>query len=55
MATHTKTELREAARALGRAALHAGFRPGAGVPLAAAQERNPAHPPPAGPFDSVAA
>jgi 8-amino-7-oxononanoate synthase len=55
MASHTKTELREAARALGRAALHAGFRPGAGVPLAAAQERNPAHPPPAGPFDSVAA
>jgi 7-keto-8-aminopelargonate synthetase-like enzyme len=51
MATHTKTELREAARELGRAALHAGFRPAAGVPLAAAQERNPTRPP----FDSVAA
>ena len=36
-------------------ALRAGFRPGAGVPLAAAQERNPALPHPAGPFDSVAA
>jgi 8-amino-7-oxononanoate synthase len=47
MASHTKAELREAARALGRAALHAGFRPGAGVPLAAAQDT--------GPFDSVAA
>ncbi len=38
MASHTKSELREAARVLGRAALHAGFRPGAGVPLAAAQD-----------------
>ena len=28
MASHTKAELRDAARALGRAALHAGFRPG---------------------------
>ena len=28
MATHTKDELREAARVLGRAALQAGFRPG---------------------------
>ena len=37
MASHTKSELRDAARALGRAALRAGFRPGAGVPLAAAQ------------------
>jgi 8-amino-7-oxononanoate synthase len=47
MASHTKAELRDAARVLGRAALHAGFRPGAGVPLAAAQDT--------GPFDSVAA
>jgi 8-amino-7-oxononanoate synthase len=47
MASHTKAELREAARTLARAALHAGFRPGAGVPLAAAQDT--------GPFDSVAA
>lgn len=36
MASHTKSELRDAARVLGRAALQAGFRPGAGVPLAAA-------------------
>ena len=32
MATHGKDELREAARVLGRAALQAGFRPGAGEP-----------------------
>ncbi|MCW3016056.1 MAG: bioF [Solirubrobacterales bacterium] len=37
MASHSKAELREAARVLGRAALQAGFRPGAGVPVAAAQ------------------
>lgn len=36
MASHTKDELRDAARTLGRAALKAGFRPGAGVPVAAA-------------------
>lgn len=36
MATHTREELRAAARTLGRAALQAGFRPGAGVPVAAA-------------------
>ncbi len=40
MASHTKDELREAAQVLGRAALQAGFRPGAGLPVAAAQ---PAH------------
>ena len=39
MASHTKAELREAAVSLGRAALETGFRPGAGVPLAAAQRR----------------
>ncbi len=38
MASHTKAELREAAQALGRAALQCGFRPAAGVPIAAAQE-----------------
>ena len=38
MASHTKGELRDAARALGRAALHAGFRPSDAVPLAAAQD-----------------
>ena len=32
MASHTKEELREAARVLGRAALQAGFRPGESVP-----------------------
>lgn len=36
MASHTKDELREAARVLGRAALQAGFRPGSGGPVAAA-------------------
>ena len=37
MASHTKGELREAARALGRAALQAGFRPAEGMPVAASQ------------------
>ncbi|TMK42392.1 MAG: 8-amino-7-oxononanoate synthase [Actinobacteria bacterium] len=37
MASHSADELRDAARALGRAALQAGFRPGAGMPVAAAQ------------------
>ncbi|HEU4973505.1 MAG TPA: 8-amino-7-oxononanoate synthase [Baekduia sp.] len=37
MATHSRDELRAAARTLGRAALQAGFRPGAGPPVAAAQ------------------
>jgi glycine C-acetyltransferase/8-amino-7-oxononanoate synthase len=36
MASHTKSELRDAARVLGRAALRAGFRPSTGMPLAAA-------------------
>jgi glycine C-acetyltransferase/8-amino-7-oxononanoate synthase len=36
MASHTRSELREAATVLGRAALKCGFRPGAGVPVAAA-------------------
>ena len=39
MATHTKEELREAARVLGRAALQAGFRPATAMPVAVAQER----------------
>lgn len=38
MASHTKSELRDAARVLGRAALQAGFRPGAGLPVAAAHQ-----------------
>jgi 8-amino-7-oxononanoate synthase len=38
MATHTKDELREAARVLGRAALQAGFRPATALPIAVAQE-----------------
>ncbi|HEX2087314.1 MAG TPA: 8-amino-7-oxononanoate synthase [Solirubrobacteraceae bacterium] len=37
MASHTKGELREAARALGRAALQAGFRPADALPVAASQ------------------
>jgi glycine C-acetyltransferase len=38
MASHTKAELREAAHVLGRAALQAGWRPGEGIPVAAARE-----------------
>ena len=38
MATHTKEELREAARVLGHAALQAGFRPATAMPVAVAQE-----------------
>ncbi len=37
MASHTKPELRDAARALGRAALQAGFRPADALPVAASQ------------------
>jgi glycine C-acetyltransferase/8-amino-7-oxononanoate synthase len=37
MASHTRPELRDAARTLARAAIRAGFRPGVGVPVAAAQ------------------
>jgi len=36
MASHTRSELRDAAAVLGRAALKCGFRPGAGLPVAAA-------------------
>jgi 8-amino-7-oxononanoate synthase len=36
MASHSRSELREAARVLGRAAVRCGFRPGAGSPVAAA-------------------
>jgi len=36
MASHAKDELRDAARTLGKAALRAGFRPGTGLPVAAA-------------------
>ena len=39
MASHTKDELREAARVMGKAALAAGWRPSAGVPIAEAQSR----------------
>jgi hypothetical protein len=37
MASHTKAELRDAARILARAALRNGFRPSSTVPVAAAQ------------------
>jgi glycine C-acetyltransferase len=37
MASHTKGELREAARALGRSAMQAGFRPADAMPVAASQ------------------
>ncbi len=49
MASHTRAELREAAQVLGRAALQAGWRPGEGVPVAAAREAAAA--PSDGPFD----
>jgi 8-amino-7-oxononanoate synthase len=50
MASHTREELREAARVLGRAALQAGFRPAAGVPAVAAREGS-AHEGGVRPFD----
>ena len=37
MASHNREELRDAAKVLARAAIRAGFRPGAGVPVIAAQ------------------
>jgi glycine C-acetyltransferase/8-amino-7-oxononanoate synthase len=49
MASHSRAELREAAQVLGRAALQAGWRPGEGVPVAAAREG--AERPSDGPFD----
>src|ERR671928_23107 len=45
MASHSRSELRDAARVLGRAALRCGFRPGAGSPVATA---------PGGVFDAAA-
>jgi glycine C-acetyltransferase/8-amino-7-oxononanoate synthase len=38
MASHTRPELRQAATVLARAAIRSGFRPGAGLPVAAAQQ-----------------
>ena len=38
MASHTRSELREGAQALARAAMAAGFQPGAAEPIAAAQD-----------------
>jgi glycine C-acetyltransferase/8-amino-7-oxononanoate synthase len=38
MASHTRPELREAAQVLARAAVRCGFRPGEGVPVAAAAD-----------------
>jgi glycine C-acetyltransferase/8-amino-7-oxononanoate synthase len=38
MASHTRSELREAAQALARAAMAAGFQPGAAEPIVAAQD-----------------
>lgn len=58
MASHTKAELRDAARVLGRAALRAGFRPAAGVPVAATHGAEQLSPPvpasPMRPFDGEA-
>jgi 8-amino-7-oxononanoate synthase len=44
MASHTRAELREAARILAQAALRNGFRPSSAVPIAAAQTSAPAAP-----------
>ena len=52
MASHTKEELRDAARILARAALRNGLRPSVTVPVAAAQSRSPA--PARGVFDADA-
>jgi 8-amino-7-oxononanoate synthase len=38
MSSHTRPELRQAATALARAAIRSGFRPGSGLPVAAAQD-----------------
>ena len=38
MASHTRAELRDAARVLAQAALRNGFRPSSSVPVAAAQQ-----------------
>ncbi|MGZ4269485.1 MAG: 8-amino-7-oxononanoate synthase [Solirubrobacteraceae bacterium] len=51
MASHSRAELREAAQVLGRAALKAGWRPGDGVPVAAAREAATARGAAARPFD----
>jgi 8-amino-7-oxononanoate synthase len=52
MASHSRAELREAAQVLGRAALQAGWRPGDGVPVAAAREEAAARAdPPTEPYD----
>lgn len=44
MASHSKDELRDAARTLGRAALQVGFRPGDAMPAVAAREATGEHP-----------
>jgi hypothetical protein len=49
MASHSRAELREAAQVLGRAAMQAGWRPGEGVPVAAARKASAS--PSDGPFD----
>ena len=51
MASHSKDELRDAARVLGRAALKAGFRPGSSAPMAAVQEASRSAATGQGPFD----
>jgi glycine C-acetyltransferase/8-amino-7-oxononanoate synthase len=51
MASHSKEELRDAARVLGRAALKAGFRPGTAEPMIAVQDGNHSPATAVGPFD----
>jgi glycine C-acetyltransferase/8-amino-7-oxononanoate synthase len=52
MASHTRAELRDAAQALARAALAAGFQPGAAEPVAAAQDARHVQAMAAAPFDA---
>ena len=47
MASHSRDELRDAARALGRAALRAGFRPAAAAPMLAVRDGSHDRPGPA--------
>jgi 8-amino-7-oxononanoate synthase len=54
MASHTRSELRDAARVLARAALRNGFRPSSAVPVAAAQAAAPAAARPTRVFDGDA-
>ena len=55
MASHTRSELRDAAQTLARAALAAGFQPGAAEPIVAAHDAARARVAATAPFDVEAA